>query len=103
MLPLLLPFTFWAAGVGQVVASPPSVNRSSAMRLKSLFPAALFPFFAGVPAMGVRHCISAAPASVVPPVWPGVGFSAVCAWLVTVAVGHDEHPEPFVRRANFSR
>lgn len=50
------------------------VASSSARREKSLFPAALFPFCAGVPAMGVGHAMS-----------------------------DDEDPEPFMRRTDFSR
>jgi hypothetical protein len=70
----LLPFSFCAAGVGQFAHI--SRARSSALRLKSLLPEALFPFCAGVPAIGVGH-ILAAPPNVVPPVCFGVGFSDV--------------------------
>jgi hypothetical protein len=46
---------------------------------------------------------SAAPGNVVPPVWRGVGLSAVCAQLATVAVGHDEQSLASVARANVGR
>jgi len=48
-------------------------------------------------------CALTAPTNVVPPVCPGVGLSAVWAWpfaSALVAVGHDPHPIPFVRRAD---
>jgi hypothetical protein len=54
-----------AFGVGQ------PFNRASVLRLLSLLPAALFPFCAGVPAMGVGHPVQ--PLSLV------VRARAVCA------------------------
>ena len=74
---------------------------SSARRLKSLFPAALFPFCAGVPAIGVGHdsatsCKSAPPA-------PRASRWLFAPPVSAFAVGHDEDPLAFVRRADFCR
>lgn len=43
---------------------------SSAFRLKSEFPAALFPFCAGVPAIGVGHAVAAIPSVSPKPLFP---------------------------------
>lgn len=98
---------------------------SSARRVKSLFPAALFPFCAGVPAIGVGHIVAAAAVGFCPepravtscacgvvhcfatvdrpsPLVADAPF-LLCRPASVVAVGHDEHALPFMRRACFSR
>ena len=91
------------------VVHNPAAN-SSALRLKSLFPAALFPSRAGVPAIGVGQSAPvimshATPAKTSPCVWPCDGARCVVRFSCSdaLAVGHDEDPEPFMRRACFSR
>jgi hypothetical protein len=81
---------------------------SIARREKSLFPAALFPFCAGVPAIGVGH-IRIASFSVTP-AWCLLSglLRLLVAFLapllsVTQAVGHDEEPLPPVREAKLLR
>jgi len=76
----LIPFgierpPFGTSGVNQRFFS----SISSTFLVKSLLPAALFPFWAGVPAIGVGQLGRA------------------------LAVGDDENPLPFVRRADFFR
>ena len=68
--------------------------------VKSLFPAALFPFCAGVPAIGVGHCAACAGSGI--PVDDTSG-DRVLPPFGTSGVSHDEDPEPFVRRASFAR
>jgi hypothetical protein len=92
MLPSELPFTFCAAGVGHDEASTPAARRS-AFRVKSLLPAALLPFCAGVPAIGVGHCAACAGRGVppAPNAWFGPPFSA-----------SDARGVPHIARANSS-
>lgn len=77
MLASELPFALCALGVGNDETSTPAARRS-AFRLKSLFPAALLPFCAGVPAIGVGHCAACAGRGVppAPNAWFGPPFSA---------------------------
>jgi hypothetical protein len=83
---------------------------SSAFRLKSLFPAALFPFCAGVPAIGVGQFAAsiishATPARTSPCPFPcdGARFVVLFSLSLARAVGHDENPLPFMRRTDFFR
>jgi hypothetical protein len=74
---------------------------SSAFRLKSEFPAALFPFCAGVPAIGVGQFWAASCGS-------GPPAARASRWLfappvTAFAVGHDEDPLPFMACADFRR
>jgi hypothetical protein len=72
-------------GVGQPA-------NSTVLRLLSLFPAALLPFCAGVPAIGVGQPAIAASAGNAPPAWFGPPFDPSVARGVFHVVSHATRP-----------
>lgn len=88
-----------SASVLVVVGQP---DKATVFRLLSLFPAALLPFCAGVPAIGAGHPASHATR-------PSSEFSGTFAWNPpsfqsrVVGVGHPVVPVPDVRRTDARR
>lgn len=94
-------FQSLADGVAQLLACQDTT--STVLRLESLFPAALLPFCAGVPAIGVDRPAIAAIWFSGRPVSQGLASFAPLFASAAVTVGHPKQPVSDVRRTDARR